>query len=65
MYFKKAINIDSNMVEPHHSLANALLHQNKVEEALEYSKRVVQLNPKHKQGYVTLGTEYSMLGNVE
>jgi len=47
--FKNALKINSNYVNAHYGVAGAYLHQNRLDEALEELKRVVELAPDSQE----------------
>ena len=53
------------MMEPYFSLANALMHIKKVEEAIFYSNKAAEIDPKNKKGFAYLGKEFNLLNNVD
>jgi superkiller protein 3 len=49
--FKKAIKLDQNIPGIYYNLGVVLGNQNKLDEAIENYKKVIDIDPKHKKAY--------------
>lgn len=64
-YFRKAHDIEPDAFEPTVNLGGVLLHQGRLQEALDYNQQALAARPKDALANVQLGMTYYRLGDLE
>ena len=62
-YYKKAIDIDQTLPEPHNNLGNLLRSLNKYTDAVKSYNKAIDNNKNFFWGYYNLATTHTSLGN--